>query len=76
MTRIEEEYAPRTEITDPVIQVVNHGLYEYRSQLADYFKQLTSDIEPQSSRAQLVSPLFFTLFFLSFYCFCFFHHLL
>ena len=58
----EEEYTQRPEITDPVVQVVNRGLFEYQTQLADYFKQISSDFELSSSNTELVcSPSIFLL---------------
>ena len=58
----EEEYTPRPEITDPVIQVVNRGLFEYQTQLADYFKQIASDFEPHSTGADLVCSISIFIF--------------
>ncbi|KAH7826264.1 uncharacterized protein MONOS_5345 [Monocercomonoides exilis] len=53
----ELEFIPRPEITNPIIQIVNQGLYDYRGQLLDFFKQITSDIDPASPTLELIDEL-------------------
>lgn len=68
----EVEYLQRPEVTDPIIEIVNQGLYEYKSQLVDFFKQVTSEIDPKSDTLELVFILIFHIsyfFFISFYYF-------
>ena len=53
----EVEYVARPEVTDPVVQVVNHGLYQYQAQLSDYFKQVSAEMDSQPPTPDLVYSL-------------------
>lgn len=67
----EVEYLQRPEVTDPIIEIVNQGLYEYKSQLVDFFKQVTSEIDPKSDTLELV---FISILHISYFFFNFFYY--
>ncbi|KAK2952364.1 hypothetical protein BLNAU_12626 [Blattamonas nauphoetae] len=47
----------RDGLTDPLVEVINTGLYDYKQQLTDYFREVTAEIDVHSPTLDMVDDL-------------------
>ena len=46
------------QVNDPIIEVINRGLFEFKNELTDFFQSVSADVEPSSQTSDLVYLLF------------------